>query len=103
MKLLDSEKEQRGREVAELQARVSLDEQREGDTRRESFGLKQRIMETEAVRDSARKEVGRGEMNYSYLHLVCCLLVVQYLNRYSGAHSPGTEDDTLSESPQGLS
>lgn len=55
--MLDSENSKKSKEVAELQARVALDEQREEETRRESFGLKQKIVESEAGRESARKEV----------------------------------------------
>lgn len=57
IKMLDSENTKKSKEVAELQARVAVDEQREEETRRESFGLKQKIVESEASRESAKKEV----------------------------------------------
>lgn len=55
--MLDSENTKKSKEMAELQARVALDEQREEENRRESFGLKQKMAESEASRESARKEV----------------------------------------------
>lgn len=58
--MLDGENSKKSKEVAELQAWVALEEQREEESRRESFGLKQRIVESEASRESARKEVGRA-------------------------------------------
>uniref|UniRef100_K7FZ16 Ciliary rootlet coiled-coil, rootletin n=1 Tax=Pelodiscus sinensis TaxID=13735 RepID=K7FZ16_PELSI len=60
IKMLDSENTKKSKEVAELQARVALDEQREEESRRESLGLRQKIVESEASRESARKEVGAG-------------------------------------------
>lgn len=65
--MLDSENTKKDKEVAELQARVALDEHREEESRRESFGLKQKIAETEASRESARKEVSR------FSHGLCLL------------------------------
>lgn len=55
--MLDGENSKKSKEVAELQAWVALEEQREEESRRESFGLKQRIVESEASRESARKEL----------------------------------------------
>uniref|UniRef100_K7FYX7 Ciliary rootlet coiled-coil, rootletin n=1 Tax=Pelodiscus sinensis TaxID=13735 RepID=K7FYX7_PELSI len=57
IKMLDSENTKKSKEVAELQARVALDEQREEESRRESLGLRQKIVESEASRESARKEL----------------------------------------------
>lgn len=51
------EKEQRGREVAELQTRLALEEQREEEKGKEAFALKQKLTEAEMARDSLKKEV----------------------------------------------
>lgn len=58
MKDLDSENSKRSKEVGELQARVALEEQREEESRRQAFGLKQKVAESEASTEAARKEVG---------------------------------------------
>lgn len=57
LKVLDGEKEQKGREVAELQARLSLEEQREEERGKEVFTLKQRLTQVEMTRDAVKKEV----------------------------------------------
>lgn len=44
--------------MGELQARVALEEQREEESRREAFGLRQKVVESEAGTEAARKEVG---------------------------------------------
>lgn len=63
MKVLDGEKEQKGREVAELQTRLSLEEQREEERGREIFSLKQKLAEADTARTSIKKEVRReGEL-----------------------------------------
>lgn len=51
------EKEQKGQEVAELQTRLALEEQREEEKGREAFALKQKLAEAEASRDSLKREV----------------------------------------------
>lgn len=58
VKDLDSENSKRSKEVGELQARVALEEQREEESRREAFGLRQKVVESEAGTEAARKEVG---------------------------------------------
>ena len=55
--MLDSENTKKSKEVEDLQARVAEDEQRDEDARRESFGLKQKIVATEASKEQALKEV----------------------------------------------
>lgn len=57
VKELDSENSRRGRELGELQARVALEEQREQRSRREASGLRQKVAESEAGTEAARKEV----------------------------------------------
>lgn len=59
--MLDGEKEQKGREVAEMQTRLSLEEQREEERGKEVFTLKQKLTEAEAARDSLKKEVTEEE------------------------------------------
>ncbi len=61
LKVLDGEKEQKGREVAELQTRLSLEEQREEERAKEVFTLKQKLTEAETARDSLKKEVRMEE------------------------------------------
>ena len=48
----------RSQELGELQARVAQEEQREEEARREAFTLRQRLLESEAGREAAIKEVG---------------------------------------------
>ena len=55
------EKEQRGMEVAELQTRLSVEEQRDEERVKEVFVLKQKLNEAEATRESLKKEVRVGE------------------------------------------
>lgn len=57
MKQLDGENTKRSKEVEELQARVAADEENEEEARRVSFGLKQKIVATEASKEQALKEV----------------------------------------------
>lgn len=61
LKNLDSENSKRSKEVGELQARVALEEQREEESRRQAFGLRQKVAESEADTEAARKEV-RGSL-----------------------------------------
>lgn len=61
LKVLDGEKEQMGREVAELRRRVLLEEQREEERGKELFTLKQKLTEAETARDSLKKEVRMEE------------------------------------------
>ena len=61
MKQLDSEKTKKSKEVDDLQARVTADDQRDEASRREAFALKQKIVATEASREQALKEVGEPE------------------------------------------
>lgn len=58
MKALDSENSKKSRELEELQARVALEEQREEESRREAFGLRRKVVESEAGMEATRKEVG---------------------------------------------
>ena len=57
MKQLDGENTKKSKEVEELQARVAADEENEEEARRVSFGLKQKIVATEASKEQALKEV----------------------------------------------
>lgn len=58
VKALDSENSKKSRELEELQARVALEEQREEESRREAFGLRRKVVESEAGMEATRKEVG---------------------------------------------
>ena len=44
--MLDSERNKLGAEVTDLQARVAHDEQKEEESRRENFGLKQKVRQS---------------------------------------------------------
>lgn len=57
LKILDGEKEQKGREVAELQTRLLLEEQREEEKGKELFTLKHKLTEAETAREFLKKEV----------------------------------------------
>lgn len=81
LKVLDGEKEQKEREVAELQTRLSLEEQRDEERGKEVFALKQKLAEAETARESLKKEVRMEqseEISSSLLILLssvchCCL------------------------------
>lgn len=81
LKVLDGEKEQKEREVAELQTRLSLEEQRDEERGKEVFTLKQKLAESETARESLKKEVRMEqseEISSSLLILLssvrhCCL------------------------------
>lgn len=76
LKVLDVEKEQKGKEVAELQTRLSLEEQREEERGKDIFTLKQKLSEAETVRDSLKKEVmiDEGERDLQAAS-ICCIMV----------------------------
>lgn len=57
LKVLDAEKDQKGRDVAELQTRLSLEEQREEERGKEVFTLKHKLTEAEGVQDCLKREV----------------------------------------------
>lgn len=63
VKVLDGEKEQKGREVAELLARLSLEEQRDEERGREVLALKLKLTEAETARNTMKKEVRRRDMD----------------------------------------
>lgn len=73
MKVLEVEKEQKGREVADLQTRLSLEEQREEEKGREVFTLKQKLKEAETTRDCLKKEVRvKRKIPSPVLYSLCC-------------------------------
>lgn len=57
LKVVDVEREQKAREVAELQTRLSLEEQKEEERGKELFSIKQKLTEAEAIKNSLKKEV----------------------------------------------
>lgn len=57
LKVLDGEKEQKEREVAELQTRLLLEEQREEEKAKELFTVRHKLTEAETARDFLKKEV----------------------------------------------
>lgn len=57
LKVLDGEKEQKEREVAELQTRLLLEEQREEEKGKELFTVRHKLTEAETARDFLKKEV----------------------------------------------
>lgn len=58
--------------MGELQARVALEEQREEESRRQAFGLRQKVAESEADTEAARKEVRRSLRVPSVPVAWCC-------------------------------
>ena len=103
LKVLDGEKEQKGREVAELQTRLSLEEQREEEKGREVFSLKQRLTEAETARDSLKKEVRmeESEKTCSDFCLLAFFTVSQTCNYFYSAlydsEAPGGAGVRLAE------
>lgn len=61
--MVDVEREKKAREVAELQTRLSLEEQKEEERGKELFSIKQKLAEAEAARNTLRKEVQRVQSN----------------------------------------
>lgn len=57
VKLLDVEREQKGKQLAELQTRLSLEEHKDEERARELIALKQRLADSETSRNSLQKEV----------------------------------------------
>lgn len=57
VKTLEAECTQRSHELSEFQARLSQEEQKEEESRRDNFALKQRVLESDAGREAALKEV----------------------------------------------
>lgn len=57
VKLLDVEREQKGKQLAELQTRLSLEEHKDEERARELISLKQRLTDSETSRNSLQKEV----------------------------------------------
>ena len=60
--MLDTENSKKSKEVEDLQDRVAQDEEKEEEARRESFGLKQKIVATEASKEQALKEVRQNKL-----------------------------------------
>ena len=54
--MIDGESEKKSVEINELQKRIAVDETKEEEARREAYTLKQRIVETEATKNSLAKE-----------------------------------------------
>lgn len=57
MKMLDSENARLGRELVELQGRLTLGERAEKEGRREALGLRQKLLKGEANLEAMRQEV----------------------------------------------
>ena len=57
VKVLEGEGRQQKEELQEVHGRLSQEEQKEEEARREAFTLKQRVVECEAGREAALKEV----------------------------------------------
>lgn len=79
LKVLDGEKEQREREVVELQTRLSLEEQREEERGKEVFTLKQKLTEAETARGSLKKEVRMEESEKTlFASLLCHCVIISH-------------------------
>lgn len=57
VKVLDAEREQKAKQTAELQTRLSAEDQKDEERARELISLKQRLADTETSRTSLQKEV----------------------------------------------
>lgn len=57
VKVLDAEREQKDKQTAELQTRLSAEDQKDEERARELISLKQRLADTETSRNSLQKEV----------------------------------------------
>lgn len=77
MKTLEAECTQRNQELSEFQARLAQEEQKEEESRRDNFALKQRVLESDAGREAALKEVRQA-----YTQTLHILLVQQESARY---------------------
>lgn len=75
VKVLDSENSKKSKEVEELRARVAREEQHEEERHREAFGLRQKMVESEAGVEATRKEVRLLEPSLSPLLSTPCPLV----------------------------
>lgn len=69
VKVLDVEREQKGKQLAELQARLSVEEQKDEERARELISLKQRLADNETSRSSLQKEV-RSALNGNHVLVV---------------------------------
>lgn len=57
VKVLDTDREQMGRQVAELQTRLSAEDQRDEERAKEMITLKLKLSETETSRNALQKDV----------------------------------------------
>lgn len=57
VKVLDAEREQTGKQMAELQTRLSGEDQKDEERARELISLKQKLTDTETTRNALQKEV----------------------------------------------
>lgn len=93
LKVLDVEKEQKGREVAELQTRLALEEQREEERGKEAFTLKQKLTEAETARDSLKKEVRMEEWKdlsrLAFLTMSKLFTLLFFHVAFYGSEAPG--------------
>ena len=67
VKLLDGERNKLGQEVNELQNRVARDEEKEEESRKENFGLKQRVCMFVALIQQFRKAVSNWYFTFDAL------------------------------------
>ena len=63
--MLDGERNKLGQEVSDLQNRVARDEEKEEESRRENFGLKQKVVEMDASREALRKELANLQRKFA--------------------------------------
>lgn len=57
MKVLDSDNARLGRELADLQSRLTLGERAEKESRREVLGLRQKLLKRESSLEALKQEV----------------------------------------------
>lgn len=70
VKTLEADCTQRSKELREVQARLTQEEQKEEESRRDNFALKQRVLESDAGREAALKEVRQAITQTHTTHLI---------------------------------
>lgn len=78
--------------MAELQTRLSLEEQREEEKGKEAFILKQKLTEVETARDSLRKEVCMKIGRFLQLTATLTFQRFHFLNSVTGCYDSEASD-----------
>lgn len=68
VKTLEGQCTQQGQELSDVQARLTQEEHREEEMRKETFTLRQRVLESDAGREAALKEVQQTNWHKYRIH-----------------------------------